>query len=293
LPGAQQSPAKTFTKSEEDKLTGILCRRRNVKLSSRLKSVSLVLRMLLIGAVVAYLGACLWLFIVQRSLIYYPPPALSSDDGATTIILPTNAARVLVSTRPKDGPGAVIYFGGNSENVSVSMPIFTSVFPDRAIYLLHYRGYGGSSGSPSEKALFADAMLLFDEVRVQHPNIDLVGRSLGSGVAVSVASQWPVARLVLITPYDSIQELAALQIPYLPVTWLLRDKFESWRYAPRVTAPTLIIAAEHDEIIPRANSELLRSRFKSGLASFKVIGGASHNSISDSPEYVQLLKGSQ
>ena len=165
-------------------------------------------------------------------------------------------------------------------------------FPDHAIYLLHYRGYGGSSGGPSEQALFSDALALFDEAHSKHPNIEVIGRSLGSGVAVYVASLRPAARLVLVTPFDSMQEIAALQYPYVPVRWLLLDKFESWRYAPQITAPTLILAAEHDEIVPRANTELLQSRFKSGLTSIHVLPGTGHNTISNSREYMPLLQGS-
>lgn len=141
------------------------------------------------------------------------------------------------------------------------MSSFSVAFPDTSIYLMHYRGYGGSSGNPTEKALFTDALSLFDEVRTEHSEIDVIGRSLGSGVAVYLASQRPVARLVLVTPYDSVLDIAALQFAYFPLKWLLRDKFESWRFAPQVTAATTIIAAEHDEIIPRASTELLRSHF--------------------------------
>jgi pimeloyl-ACP methyl ester carboxylesterase len=157
-------------------------------------------------------------------------------------------------------------------------------------YLLHYRGYGGSSGSPSESTLFADALTLFDQVHGQHQNIAVMGRSLGSGIAVYVASLREVARLVLITPFDSLQDVAASHFPYLPVHWILRDKFESWRYAPQVTAPTLIVAAESDEIIPRASTELLGTRFRNGVVSYVTIPGASHNSISESPDYLPILK---
>jgi len=249
------------------------------------------LRVGLSGITIAYLGLCGLLFVVQRSLIYFPQPG-SGKEGMTTITLPTANARVLVSTRPMDGPRALLYFGGNAEDVSFSMPDLSAAFPNHAIYLMHYRGYGGSSGTPSEKGLLADALTLFDEVYPKHSTVEVVGRSLGSGIAVYVASLRPVARLVLITPYDSLLEVAALQYPYVPVRWLLLDKFESWRFAPHVTAPTLIIAAEHDELVPRANTELLHSRFKSGLISFKVVSGTGHNSISASREYVQLLKGS-
>jgi pimeloyl-ACP methyl ester carboxylesterase len=247
-------------------------------------------RVLIIAAAIAYLGLCGSLYFSQRSLIYFPTPR--SGSGGETITLPIANERVLVSMRPLDGARALIYFGGNAEDVSRSLPGLSAAFPDNAIYLLHYRGYGGSSGSPSEEAFFADALTLFDQVHPQHPNIEVVGRSLGSGVAVYVASMRPVTRLVLVTPFDSMEEVAELQYPYVPVRWLLLDKFESWRYAPRITAPTVILAAEHDEIVPRANTELLRARFQSGLISFHVLAGTGHNSISESPEYMALLKGS-
>src|SRR5258706_13661365 len=191
----------------------------------------------------AYLGLCALLFLFQRSLIYFPHPRASSS-GATTITLPVEGARVLVTARPHSGPNALVYFGGNAEDVSYSLPSFSAAFPDHAIYLLHYRGYGGSSGTPGETALFSDAIALFDKVRIEHGNVVVVGRSLGSGVAVHLASVRPVARLVLVTPYNSIQEIAARQFPYLPVRWLLRDRYESWKYAKQVAVPTLLVAAE-------------------------------------------------
>ena len=253
-------------------------------------SLSRLLRVVLGTVAIAYLGICGALFFLQRSLIYFPHPD-SGGQGATTIKLPAAEARVLVSTRPNDGPRALIYFGGNAEDVSASMGEFSVGFPDTAIYLLHYRGYGGSSGKPSEKALFADALTLFDMVHAAHPDVDIVGRSLGSGIAVYVASLRPVKRLVLVTPFDSLQEVAAAQYPYFPVRWLLLDKYESWKYAPRVTAPTLIVAAERDEIVPRASTELLRSRFKKALISYAVVAGAGHNTISYRAEYMPLLMG--
>lgn len=237
----------------------------------------------------AYVGICLALFIFQRSLIYFPQPRLT---GANTTImtLPSESEGVLVSARQYDGPKALIYFGGNSEDVSANMPKFSAAFPDYAIYLLHYRGYGGSSGKPSEDALVADGLALFDLASSKHQEVIIIGRSLGSGVAVHVASQRPASRLVLVTPYDSLQEIAAGQFPFFPVRWLLQDKYESWKYAPAVKAPTLIIAADNDEVIPRASSELLQSRFASGLSTFEVLPNTNHNSITSSPDYVRLLK---
>ena len=244
---------------------------------------------LLIVLILIYLGLCAALFIFQRSMIYFPQPRLTGI-GTTIVELPIEAGSVLVSARQHEGPKALIYFGGNAEDVSANMPSFSEAFPDRAIYLLQYRGYAGSSGKPSEAALVADGLALFDEVSTRHQDIAIIGRSLGSGIAVHVASLRTVQRLVLVSPYDSLQEIAAKHYPYFPVRWLLIDKYESWRFAPDVKAPTLIIAAENDELIPRASSELLHSRFTSGVASFRVIAGANHNTISLSPEYLPLLK---
>ena len=247
--------------------------------------------LVLVGVVLlAYVVACALLFFFQRSLIYFPQPGVQGKT-VERLKLAASGAEVLVSVRAHAAPKAVIYFGGNAEDVSYSLPELTDAFADRAIYLMHYRGYGGSTGSPSEAALHADALLLFDKVRATHPDIVVVGRSLGTGVAVRLAVERPVSRLVLVTPYDSLQDLAASQFPIFPVRWLLQDKFESNRYAPRVTASTLIIAAEHDEVIPRASTEQLFKRFANGVATYRMLPRTGHNTVSESAAYVELLRG--
>ena len=238
--------------------------------------------------VLVYVGVCVALFALQRSLIYFPQPA-SAVAGTKAIALSIADANVQVTVRESLGTKALVYFGGNGEDVNRSLGNLAVAFPDRSIYLMHYRGYGGSTGKPSELALVADALSLFDEVHAQHDDVIAIGRSLGSGVAIQLASQRAVSRLVLVTPYDSVLNLAAKQFPYFPVRWLLIDKFESWRYAAAVTAPTLVIAAEHDETIPRASTEALVAHFQGGVATLKVVAGAGHNSISAGPEYARML----
>ena len=238
----------------------------------------------------AYLGLCALLFFLQRSLLYFPHLP-TGGSTATMLTLQVDGHQVLVTARPHKGPKALGYFGGNAEDVSFNLPDFSATFPDHAIYLLHYRGYGGSSGTPTEAALFADALALHDKVRAEHDTIVAVGRSLGSGVAVHLASVRPVARLVLVTPYDSIQEVAAVHYPYVPVRWLLRDRFESSKYAAQVGVPTLLVAAERDEVIPRARTEALLASFRPGVATLKFLPGTSHNTVSESPQYLPLLKG--
>ena len=252
-----------------------------------------MLRTILILAAIAaliYVALCLALLFAQRSFIYYPQPKSAGDD-APTLTLNVDGARILVSTRAHSGPDAVIYFGGNAENVSGSLPTLADAFPDRSLYAMNYRGYGGSTGKPSETAIIADALALFDRVHVDHPRIIVIGRSLGSGVAIHIASERPVERLVLITPYDSLLTIAAGQFGFFPLRWLMLDKFESWRYAPKIKIPTLLIAAENDEVIPYARTKSLYDRFLPSVASMKRLPGVDHNSISQSPEYIPAIRG--
>ncbi|WP_229205400.1 MULTISPECIES: alpha/beta hydrolase [unclassified Duganella] len=243
----------------------------------------------LIILVIVYAGLCAVLYAVQRSFIYFPQPG-NTTTGPTRK-LTADGAQVVVTVREQDGGDAVIYFGGNAEDVTFSLPGLNEAFPHDALYLMHYRGYGGSSGSPSESALVADAALLFDEVHKTYKNITVIGRSLGSGIAAQLASQRPVARLILVTPYNSIQELAEQQFPYFPVRWLLRDKYESWKSAEKISVPTLLLMAEHDEVIPAASTRALHQHFAKGVATLTVVRGARHNDISESPAYTRLLRG--
>jgi pimeloyl-ACP methyl ester carboxylesterase len=239
-------------------------------------------------ALAMYLAACAFLYFQQRHLLYFPQPMAPGGEAAA-LPLRAQGPRVLVSTRELPGAQAVLYFGGNAEDVSGSLPMLQAAFPGRSLYLLHYRGYGGSEGSPTEAALVEDALALFDQVHARHPQVTVVGRSLGSGLAVHLAALRPVAKLVLVTPYDSIVGLAQEQYPFMPVSLLLEDRYESFRYAPRVHAPTHIIAAAQDRIIPRASTEQLFKRFAPGVARMDVVVGAGHNSISQDPHYLQLL----
>ena len=255
---------------------------------TKVSRMSRTLVSIVVIAAVVYLALCAALLVFQRALIYFPQPrAIGTSEALLTLAV--DDAQVQVTVRAHDGPNALIYFGGNAEDVSRSLSEFSQAFPDHALYLLHYRGYGGSSGSPSEEAIARDAMTLFDLVYATHPHIAVVGRSLGSGVAVRLASLRPAARLVLITPYNSLEELAARQYPIFPVKWLLRDKFESWKYAAHIAVPTLVIAAQNDEVIPRSSTDRLYTQFANGVAVLKVIPGVGHNSIGESPEYLKLI----
>ena len=242
------------------------------------------------GALVTYALACAALFFMQRSLLYFPQ-AKPQGSAANSLRLAVEGAQLELTVRRLAGEKALVYFGGNAEDVSASLRSLSQAFPEHAIFLMNYRGYGSSTGKPSEPALHADALVLFDHVAVKHKNVTVMGASLGSGVAVRLASARPVERLILVTPYNSILEVAAAKFRLFPVALLLQDRFESWRYAPLVTAPTRVLMAEFDEMIPAASTQRLLAAFKPGVATLATIKQTSHNTITQSTAYLDALTG--
>lgn len=236
-----------------------------------------------------YVATCLGLFLFQRSLIYHPR-SFQRDDPAEIISFNNEGATIKVSVRETKNKNALIYFPGNAEDVSLVMPHYKNAFPDHAIYIPHYRGYGGSAGDPTEMALNSDAQKLYELVRPKHSHILVIGRSLGSGIAIRLAATHPTQRLVLITPYDSILNVAKQRFPIFPVESILLDRFESWKYAPAITAPTTIIAIEKDDIIPFNSTKALLATFKPGIATLKIINDTDHVTINDHPDYFPLIQ---
>lgn len=235
-----------------------------------------------------YAALCLLLFAIQRSQIYFPVRG-SAHPGAESIRIPSGAASLQVWVEERPGPRALIYFGGNAEDVALNLPSFRSAFPAHSLYLVNYRGYGGSSGRPSERALLTDAEAVYDRVRAAHPSIDVIGRSLGSGVAVHLASRREVGRLALVSPYDSLVNVAREHYAWLPVGLLMRDRYESAAKAPAVRAPVLAVIAGADEIIPPRRSQALVAAFAPGQVQVVVLPGATHNSIDLFPQYLETL----
>jgi uncharacterized protein len=237
--------------------------------------------------VAIYAGICAVLFFAQRSLLFHPVPAIGVVP-TTTLDVP--GATLRIATRPHDGPRAVIYFGGNAEDVSQTLPELAAALPDRAIFAPHYRGYGGSSGGPSERSLHSDAAAVFDAVRERHADIDVVGRSLGTAVATRLAVSRPVRRLVLVTPFDSIVAIARRLFPYLPVGLLLADRFETVKDAPKVGVPTLVITAGADEVVPASHTRDLLAAFPAGIAEEVAFPHADHNGVSETPAFLDAIR---
>jgi len=152
--------------------------------------------------------------------------------------------------------------------------------------LTDYRGFGASRGSPSEKNLLSDA-LVWHRYAVQELHVGRVfalGRSLGSGVAVRLAAQRPLAGVILVTPFDSLTTVAQRYYPYLPVKWLLRHRFDSLSLAPRIDLPMLCLIAGRDEMIPPAHAERLYQAWL-GPKRKAVLSGAQHNDVDAAPEF--------
>jgi len=154
---------------------------------------------------------------------------------------------------------ALVYYGGNGESLDWLVEPLSAKFPDHTSYLVAYRGYGASEGKPCERVLTTDAVAVFDHAAARHRgSVDVVGRSLGSAVAIQVAVRRRVRRLVLITPFDSMAALAAEHYPRLPVRLILRDHWDSAAVAHQLRAPALVVRAGRDQVVfPAATDRLL------------------------------------
>jgi len=238
-----------------------------------------------------YLVVAALLFVFQRAFIYLPSSEYEHDFEQIT--LPNDAVNIEVIVLNRGNENAFIYFGGNAEAVILNALKFSINFPTKTIYLVNYRGYGGSSGKPTEAGLFSDATAVFDNFSPAHKNIAVIGRSLGSGVAVHLAANRAVSQVVLITPYDSILAIAKKQYPMFPISLLLKDQYDSVGLANRVSAPVLVLAAGKDRIIPLSHSQKLVDALGRGKeqenVTMIVFEQAGHNNISQFADYDESL----
>jgi len=225
-----------------------------------------LLKALLI-AVVAFGGFVALMYAAQRSLLYHPDrsrtaPLAAGLAGAEEIVLDTaDGEKVIVwHVAPKPGRPLLLYFHGNAGTLAYRAERFRALTADGSgLVALSYRGYGGSTGSPSEAGLMLDAEAAYRFARAQHPDARLVafGESLGTGVAVALASRHPMAAVVLESPYTSIADVAASIYWFLPVRLLIKDGFYSDRLIAKVAAPVLILHGERDRVVPITFGERL------------------------------------
>ncbi len=230
----------------------------------------------------------MWLYVFQRSFLYFPTEKYEHPFERTSISSHGETLEVIVLN--KGNAKALLYFGGNGEAVVANAQEFSANFSNVTTYLINYRGYGGSSGEPTESGNYQDALAVFDQIKDVHTHISVVGRSLGSGVATYLAANRPVERVALITPYDSVLSLAKSKYYLFPVGLLLKDQYDSVSRAKYIKSKVLVIAAEHDQIIPMSHTQRLISAFRDGQTQVKIIKNSSHNSLSNSSEYYKALR---
>jgi pimeloyl-ACP methyl ester carboxylesterase len=231
-----------------------------------------------------YVGVGAMLYAGQRSMIYLPTGVNPSSDVAHEVVDVADAELKVWVVNPGQ-PRGLLYFGGNAEDVYYQADNFLQYLPGHTVYLVNYRGYGGSTGEPTEIGLFDDALALFDHLSARHESMDVKGRSLGSGVAVYLASRRAVNRTVLVTAFDSLLAVAQSHYPIFPVNWLLKDRFESVRHAEDVTAPVLLLTAPDDHIVPNGHTDSLAEALGHVAVEQVMIEGADHNNISRYPQH--------
>ena len=246
-----------------------------------------MLKVILIFLLSLYLIGGVLLYIFQRNLLYFP--SAEYEHQLEQFDLLNEGERLKVVVLNPNRPQAIIYFGGNAEPVVFNEEPFKRHFPNHTVYLMNYRGYGGSSGTPSEVGLLSDALTLYDHVSKDHDSIFVFGRSLGSGVATYLAAERKVHGLVLVTPYDSIVSVAQKRFPFYPVAALLKDHYNSKERAQNVSAPVLIIMAELDAVIPNWHTLELKKSFSGDKANVIKIIDTDHNNVSFSEEYFEAL----
>jgi uncharacterized protein len=247
-----------------------------------------VLIALIVLALVVYGGFCGLLYTRQDQLLY-PGTSDVNPAGFTSFRIQSGAALIKVWQLHPDAGPALLYFGGNGEDLGAYLAEFDKAFPDRAIYCMNYRGYGGSTGSPSEAALITDAQATYDVIRKTHDRIAVMGRSLGTGVAVALATTRDVEKIVLVTPYDSIAGVAAEHFRWAPVRWLIKDPYDSVKRMAGVRAPVLAVVAEHDEVIGRAHSDALVAAIPNALRHSVLIPNGTHNDLGDYQHYLSIV----
>ena len=246
----------------------------------------------LLGTVLGgYLAICGLVFAGQRRLLFPAPVELAPTPQRLTRVEVAGGSFLLWRPVPGDGP-VVVHFHGNGEQVA-HLAWLADEWAARGVSFaaVEYPGYPGAAGSPSETSIVAasEAALvhLTSVMQIARSRLVLVGQSLGTGVVMTLAARGWGTRLVLLSPYTSLPDVAAEAFPWLPVRLLMLDRFDSASRAGNVAVPALLIHGTRDEVIPFALGLRL-----SGLlpgARFLPVEGAHHNDLWDGPHVAQAV----
>lgn len=256
---------------------------------------------ILLAAVGLYLCICAFMFVGQERLLF--PTALVAPAGPLapggerlTLTAPDGVRLEGVYLPPMRAAGdgtLILSFSGNATNAQDLAERLRAAFPDYPIAAFHYRGYAPSGGSPGAEAMAADAPLAYDLVleRYRPRRIVAVGVSLGSGIAAALASQRPLAGLILVTPFDSLKNVARQLYWWLPVSLLMRHDIDAVAALSDRSVPVAIIAAGEDRLVRLERTESLR-RALSDVRLHVTLPGASHNDIFLHPDLDRALRDS-
>lgn len=237
------------------------------------------------------------LYLLQDALVFPRSAAKGAVYGPPTqaqrIALPTSDGNSIVGWFvPARGEscGVVLGFGGNAWNADDLASFLARRLPHHDLVVFHYRGYGPSSGRPSERALYDDALVVYDWAKgLAHGRpIYAVGFSLGTAVVAFLAAQRRLDGIVLVTPFDSLEAVARTRFPWVPVGILLRHPFRAAEQLRGVEVPAVVILAEHDEVIPRERSAALIAALARPLF-VGMVPASTHNRIYDEEEFDRLL----
>jgi pimeloyl-ACP methyl ester carboxylesterase len=241
-----------------------------------------------LAVIAIYASICLLLYLLQGKLLYLPVSESRPKD-VEALHVPSGDVVLKVWILHGDAKRALLYFGGNGEDVASNIADFNRTLPDRAIFLVNYRGYTGNPGTPSESAFVADAQAVFDTLKPRYEQIAVMGRSLGSGVATALAATRPVEKVILVTPYDSVANVAADHYWWAPVRWLIKDHYDSERRIHDIHVPVLLLIAGRDEVIFRPRSDALVAATPAAVRHVRIVENATHNDIGSYDEYLESI----
>src|SRR5258705_11475873 len=246
------------------------------------------LKWLVIFALLGYGAIVALLYVTQRAMQYFPErfrtaPTVAGLPEAEEVVLDTaDGERVIVwHVPPRADKPVVLYFHGNGGSLRGRVDRFRALTADgTGLVALSYRGYGGSSGRPTEAGLINDAVAAYAFARARYPaeRIVLWGESLGTGVAIALAAEKPVARVILESPFSSAVDIAARRYWFVPVRWLMKDQFRSDLRIGKVTAPVLVLHGERDTVVPIGLGERLYALINAPKR-FVRFPGAGHNDL--------------
>jgi uncharacterized protein len=246
-----------------------------------------------------YLGIAGLLYFAQTWLLFpgagRPSQRLEHPRSPERLVLPSGDGGAelhgMLFAAPRPDADLLIGFGGNGQDAELLAQDLEGDFPDLQVAVFHYRGYGPSTGTPSEAGLLADALTIHDSLtqRLQPRRCFAIGISLGSAVAAYLSKARPLAGILLVTPFDSVAAIAKETYFWLPVDLLLRNRFATVEFMAGNPTPVAVIAAEHDRVVRPERTRALVERL-SNLVFYEVVTDAAHNTLYQLPNFEQVLE---